>query len=101
LRASYPTSIVVPFAAVDPRHERVVEKTIALLEHNDFRGLKLYPPTGYHPYDRRLWPLYEYAQERNLPVLTHCSRPASVQYRAEPTVEMRTDPVTGEVLNIG
>jgi len=101
LRSAYPDSIVIPFAAVDPRHGGVVEKTIALIEQHDFRGLKLYPPTGYHPYDQRLWPLYEYAQEHNLPVLTHCSRPASVQYRGKPTVEMRTDPVTGELLNIG
>jgi predicted TIM-barrel fold metal-dependent hydrolase len=101
LRRAYPRGIVIPFAAVDPRHEGIVEKTIALIEQHDFRGLKLYPPTGYHPYDHRLWPLYEYAEEHNLPVLTHCSRPASVQYRGEPTVEMRTDPVTGELLNTG
>jgi hypothetical protein len=101
LRDAYPDSTVIPFAAVDPRQEGIVEKTIALIEGRGFRGLKLYPPTGYHPYDERLWPLYEYAQERNLPVLTHCSRPASVQYRGEPTAEMRTDPVSGKRLNLG
>jgi predicted TIM-barrel fold metal-dependent hydrolase len=101
LRSAYPDSIVIPFAAVDPRHDGIVEQTIALIEQHGFRGLKLYPPTGYHPYDQRLWPLYHYAEEHNLPVLTHCSRPASVQYRGKPTVEMRTDPVTGELLNIG
>jgi predicted TIM-barrel fold metal-dependent hydrolase len=100
LRDLYP-DIVVPFAAVDPRHGGIVDKTIALIEQHGFRGLKLYPPTGYHPFDRRLWPLYEYAEAHNLPVLTHCSRPASVQYRGEPTVEMRTDPVTGGLLNLG
>jgi predicted TIM-barrel fold metal-dependent hydrolase len=92
---------VIPFAAVDPRHPNIYEKTIELIERHEFRGLKLYPPTGYHPFDKRLWKLYEYAEERGLPVLTHCSRPSSVQYRGEPTVEMRTDPVTGEVLNLG
>ncbi|HET7855591.1 MAG TPA: amidohydrolase family protein [Gaiellaceae bacterium] len=101
LRNAHPDSTVIPFAAVDPRHDGIVEKTIALLEQKHFRGLKLYPPTGYHPYDHRLWPLYEYAEKHSLPVLTHCSRPASVQYRGEPTVEMRTDPVTGELLNLG
>jgi predicted TIM-barrel fold metal-dependent hydrolase len=100
LRKGYSDSTVILFAAVDPRHEGIVEKTIALIEQRGFRGLKLYPPTGYHPFDRRLWPLYEYAEEHNLPVLTHCSRPASVQYRGEPTVEMRTDPVTGRPLNL-
>jgi len=99
LRDRFPES-VIPFAAVDPRHPGIVETTVALLEHRQFRGLKLYPPTGYHPFDRRLWPLYEYAEEHGLPVMTHCSRPASVQYRGEPTVEMRTDPVSGELLSL-
>jgi predicted TIM-barrel fold metal-dependent hydrolase len=101
LRSAYPDSIVIPFAAVDPRHDDIVEKTIALIEQHDFRGLKLYPPTGYHPYDPRLWPLYDYAEQHNLPVLTHCSRPASVQYRGKPTPEMLTDPVTSELLDLG
>jgi uncharacterized protein len=95
---AYPKD-VIPFAAVDPRHDNIVGKTVALIEQKGFRGLKLYPPTGYHPYNRRLWPLYEYAEQHNLPVMTHCSRPASVQYRGEPTEEMRTDPITGEMWN--
>jgi uncharacterized protein len=99
LRDRYPDT-VIPFAAVDPRHgEIVVAKTIQLVEREGFRGIKLYPPIGYHPNSRVLWPLYAYAEERGLPVLTHCSRPASVQYRGQPTAEMRTDPLTGERLN--
>jgi hypothetical protein len=57
LRDSHPES-VLPFAAVDPRHPGIVEKTIALLENAHFRGIKLYPPTGYHPFDSRLHELY-------------------------------------------
>jgi uncharacterized protein len=91
---------VVPFAAVDPRHDGIVEKTITLVEGHGFRGIKLYPPTGFHPFDRRLWPLYEYAEAHGLPVLSHCNWPASVQYRGTPTIEMRTDPVTGAVLDL-
>jgi uncharacterized protein len=49
---------VIPLAAVDPRHDGVVEKTIQLLEEKGFRGIKLYPPTGYHPNDPALRPLY-------------------------------------------
>jgi uncharacterized protein len=100
LRDAFPDT-VVPFAGVDPRHDDVVDRTIVLLEQHGFRGIKLYPPTGFHPYDRRLWPLYEYAEERGVPVLTHCKFPASVQYRGEPTPEMRTDPATGDVLDLG
>jgi uncharacterized protein len=99
LRDAFPEALI-PFAAVDPRHPNIYEKTIDLIERHDFRGLKLYPPTGYHPFDKRLWALYEYAEEHGLPVLTHCSRPSSVQYRGKPTIEMQTDPVTGQVLNL-
>lgn len=98
LRDSHPE--VLPFAAVDPRHPGIVEKTVELLERQRFRGIKLYPPIGYHPNDRELWPLYAYAEEHGIPVLAHCSRPAGVQYRGEPTDRMRTDPVSGERLDL-
>jgi uncharacterized protein len=91
LRDSNPDALL-PFAAVDPRHTGIVEKTIELLESKRFHGIKLYPPTGYHPYDTRLHPLYDYADEHEIPVLTHCSRPASVQYRGEPSEKMRRNP---------
>jgi uncharacterized protein len=84
--------LVIPFAAVDPRHEGIVDTTIRLLEQDRFCGIKLYPPTGYHPYDTRLHELYVYADNNHIPVLTHCSRPASVQYRGTPTAEMQRDP---------
>jgi uncharacterized protein len=91
---------VIPFAAVDPRHDEVVEKTIHLLENEGFGGIKLYPPIGYHPNDPRLWTLYEYAEAHSVPVMAHCSRPASVQYRGEPTEQMQRDPLTGKPLNL-
>jgi predicted TIM-barrel fold metal-dependent hydrolase len=92
---------LVPFAAVDPRHDDIREKTIRLIEDHDFRGIKLYPPTGFHPFDHRLWPLYEYAEAHGVPVLSHCNWPSSVQYRGKPSTEMLTDPVTCEVLDLG
>jgi uncharacterized protein len=88
---------VIPFAAVDPRRPDVVQKTIALVEQHGFRGLKLYPPLGYHPNDPALGPLYTYAEEKGLPVISHCSRPAGVQFRGRPTEQMRRDPLTGEL----
>lgn len=96
LRDKYPDR-VIPFAAVDPRRPDVVEKTIALVEQRGFRGLKLYPPLGYHPNDPALWPLYDYAEEKGLPVISHCSRPAGVQFRGKATEQMRRDPLTGEL----
>ncbi len=90
LRDDHP-DLVVPFAAVDPRQERVVEKTIALVENDGFRGIKLYPPVGYDPGDRRLEPLYAYAEEREIPLMAHCSR-YGVYYRG------RKHPVTADPL---
>lgn len=92
---------LIPFAAVDARRGQVgVDKAIDRLR-NGFRGIKLYPPIGYHPFDSNLWPLYDWAAEQSptVPVLTHCSRPASVQFHGVPTREMQTDPETGEVGN--
>jgi predicted TIM-barrel fold metal-dependent hydrolase len=99
LARDYP-GLVIPFAAVDPRRPGVVEETKRLLEEDGFRGIKLYPPTGYHPDDLRLRDLYAYAAERGIPVISHCSRPAHVQYRGEPTEDMRKDPVTGGRLDL-
>lgn len=36
-----------------------------------FAGLKLYPPCGYSPSDRRLYPYFEICAQRGLPVLSH------------------------------
>jgi predicted TIM-barrel fold metal-dependent hydrolase len=100
LRDSQP-DLVIPFAAVDPRHKGIAETTIRLLEQDRFRGIKLYPPTGYHPDDPALRPLYAYAEEHGVPVLTHCSRPGAVQYRGDPTEQMRLDPESGQRLGLG
>lgn len=99
LRDTYP-ELVIPFAAADARHDDVVEKTKRLIEQQRFRGIKLYPPIGCHPNDPALRPLYDYAVEHRIPVMTHCSRPASVQYRGEPTERMRIDPETGGRLSL-
>jgi uncharacterized protein len=100
LRNKFP-ELVIPFAAADPRRRDVFEKTKQLLEEQGFGGIKLYPPLGYHPNDPIMAPLYDYAAERGIPVLTHCSRPSSVQYRGEPTEQMRIDPLGGQRLELG
>src|SRR5262245_53988141 len=73
--------LVIPFAAVDARRPGVVEETMRLVDEDGFRGIKLYPPLGSHPNDPTLTPLYAFAAERGVPVMTHCSRPAGVKYR--------------------
>lgn len=60
------------FAGVDPRWGidgiRLFEKAV---NEYGFHGLKLYPPCGYSPSDRALYPYYEICAHRGLPVLTH------------------------------
>jgi hypothetical protein len=60
------------FAGVDPRWGA---DGLALFERGvteyGFKGLKLYPPCGYSPSDRSLYPYYEICRKYRLPVLLH------------------------------
>jgi predicted TIM-barrel fold metal-dependent hydrolase len=73
LRDKYP-ELVIPFFAVDPRAANVLDKLKRAVEQDGFRGIKLYPNLGYKPTDERLRPIWAYANEKRLPVMTHCSR---------------------------
>ncbi|WP_299204448.1 amidohydrolase family protein [uncultured Tateyamaria sp.] len=78
---------VLPFIAIDPRRydgPEGKEKLIAELQRRFpaelspmrrvFRGIKLYPPLGYFPQDKRLDPMWAYCEAHDLPVMTHCSK---------------------------
>ncbi|HYD81459.1 MAG TPA: amidohydrolase family protein [Paucimonas sp.] len=60
------------FGGVDPRWGA---DGIALFEKGvteyGFKGFKLYPPCGYSPSDRSLYPFYEICRKHKLPVLLH------------------------------
>lgn len=60
------------FAGVDPRWGAdgvaLFEKSVT---ERGFKGLKLYPPCGYSPSDRSLYPYYEICQAHGLPALLH------------------------------
>ncbi len=47
---------------------------------NKFSGIKIYPALGYYPFDEKLLPLWKYAADNNIPVLTHCIR-GTIYYR--------------------
>ena len=64
---------IIPFVHVDPRRKNILELVKKCVEQWNYKGIKLYPPLGTFPYDEGFWPIYEYAQSMNLPVLTHCS----------------------------
>lgn len=73
LRDNYPDN-VIPFAAVDPRRRGVLDHLKDLIEKKNFRGIKLYPNLGYSPTEGELKKIWKYADDRGLPVITHCSR---------------------------
>lgn len=45
-----------------------------------FCGFKIYPALGYYPFDERLLPLWKFAEQQGLPVMTHCIR-GTIFYR--------------------
>ena len=51
-----------------------------LVETHHFSGFKIYPALGYYPFDEKLLPLWKYAADNGLPVLTHCIR-GTIYYR--------------------
>lgn len=72
-----------PFIHIDPRREGYLELLKKCVEEWDFVGVKLYPPLGYFPYDERLYPVYEYCQNKGLPIIAHCSPYNPVHFKGK------------------
>lgn len=74
------------FAGIDPRREQAAARFRRLAAGGALHGLKLYPPCGYSPSDRMLYPIYEVCAEYALPVLFHSgpSSPALSNLYADP-----------------
>lgn len=62
----------VVFSGIDPRRGQygldLFEKAVTQW---GFKGLKLYPPCGFSPSDKIVFPYYEICKSKNLPVLIH------------------------------
>jgi predicted TIM-barrel fold metal-dependent hydrolase len=65
---------LMPFVAADPRRPNMLELVQGAVDSGAFHGVKIYPVMGFSPLDTRLAPLYEWCQDRGLPVTTHCKR---------------------------
>jgi predicted TIM-barrel fold metal-dependent hydrolase len=77
---------IIPFVHIDPRLSNDIDDredaedaaTFIKNLHEDgldgiqFKGIKLYPPLGYHPEDESLKSIWKYANDNSLPVITHC-----------------------------
>jgi uncharacterized protein len=75
VRAKNPNECL-PFVFIDPRmgtaqqNRAFVEKYL----NRGFVGIKLYPSLGYYPYDPRLEEVYRFAEEKEVPIMVHCSK---------------------------
>lgn len=67
----YPGRFYV-FPGVNPmRGQAALDEFVEAIENYGFHGLKLYPPSGYSPSDKCLYPFYDYCRDKSLPVLLH------------------------------
>ena len=74
--------ILQPFICVDPRRPNIVALAKEYIINRGFIGIKLYPSLGYYPTDSRLDDLWAWAEEAQVPIMTHCSRSGPVYGRA-------------------
>ena len=76
LKKKYPDKLL-PFIAIDPRRgtaDQLLDLVRKHVEDLGFIGIKMYPALGFYPYDPRLIKVYDYAQDIQLPVMTHCTK---------------------------
>ena len=114
IKQDYPEE-VHPFVFVDPRRMekdkhaffdfKVENNKVILLdcfikdyiENKDFAGFKIYPALGYFPFDELLLPLWKYAADNGIPLMTHCIR-GTIYYRGRKKPDWDTHPVFEQFL---
>lgn len=79
LKRKYPNELL-PFLGIDPRMELHGQDINEFLfqyfnpsRFSGFVGLKLYPSLGFYPFHPRLEPVYRFAIDHQLPIMTHCT----------------------------
>ncbi|MBK8520731.1 MAG: amidohydrolase family protein [Chitinophagaceae bacterium] len=112
-------NLVFPFVAIDPRRKIVGQQvffdwepgpngTVILkdcfikdyIENKKFNGFKIYPALGYYPFEELLLPLWKYAMDNNLPILTHCIR-GTIFYRGTKKKEWGWHPLFKQADGLG
>ncbi len=80
LKKEYPDNIF-PFISIDPRHlggrELLTWVQRYINDDKFFCGIKMYPAKGFFPFDPRLDEVYAWAEQENIPIMTHCTRSGS------------------------
>ena len=66
----YPDRLIA-FVGVDPRRKNAVEILERAVQEWGMKGLKLYPPCGFYPNEKFVAPIWEKANELEIPVMVH------------------------------
>lgn len=85
--------LIYPFVFVHPERKGVFDIVKKYVEEKGFAGIKMYPPLGYYPFDKRLNEVYAYAEKYQVPITVHCSR-GGIFYKGEITDAMLIHPKT-------
>jgi len=85
--------LIYPFIFIHPERPMLHTLVKKYMEQEDFAGLKMYPPLGYYPFDKRLDLVLSYAEQYGIPVTTHCAR-GGVYYKGH--IQDLTHPITGK-----
>ncbi len=93
---------LLPFIFLDPRR---VEETKnnkgnknyeSFIKHElkekNFTGIKIYPALGYYPFDKNLVETFLFAQDHEIPIMTHCIE-GTVFYRGKKKEEWKYHPI--------
>lgn len=72
---------IYPFLGLDSRMTGLdlLKDWVQVYIHPDqgFYGIKIYPAAGFFPFDQRLDPVWKWAEENQIPVMTHSTRSGS------------------------
>ena len=69
------------------------------IEDEQFSGFKIYPALGYYVFDETLLPLWKYAADNQIPIMTHCIK-GTIFYRGKKKKEWDAHPVFKEYINL-
>ncbi len=86
------TDLIHPFIFIHPERPMLFTLVRRFIEEHYFAGLKMYPPLGYYPFDKRLDLVLSYAEQYDIPVTTHCAR-GGVYFKGD--IKDRKHPITG------
>lgn len=109
---------ILPFVFVEPRRiikdkshleyrfDSASEKIVLddcfikkYIEDKKFSGFKIYPALGYYPFEEVLLPLWLYAADNQIPIMTHCIV-GTIFYRGKKKKEWDEHPIFKEYINL-